>query len=189
MKKFSIFPLSIIILLFALCPLFLAVSTFAQCPYPNVPSGGCCDYGEHTGNTYYIPHSPDCYGKCHTENYSGDFPYGDECKYCNSNVCKRNDGQGGCAGFCNWACCYYGPGPATCKPEEWLCKTEDTVLPDVLCCWWHCLPKEILPPHLCPTNQDLGQKDGTGKTGADRHYYYFDYDLEKIIEVPPVLPD
>ena len=76
-----------------------------------------------------------------------------------------------------------------CTPSEWLCKTEDTVLPDILCCWWHCLPKEILPPHLCPTNADLGQKDGTGKTGTDRHYYYFDYDLEKVVEVPPVLPN
>ncbi len=76
-----------------------------------------------------------------------------------------------------------------CIPSNWFCKTEDTTLPDILCCWWHCLPKEILPPHECPTNQDLGQKDGTGKTGADRHYYYFDYDLEKVVEVPPVLPD
>ncbi|MBM3205855.1 M23 family metallopeptidase [Candidatus Shapirobacteria bacterium] len=76
----------------------------------------------------------------------------------------------------------------SCIPANWLCKTEDTVLPDVLCCWWHCLPKEILPPHTCPTNADLGQKDGTGKTGNDRHYYYYDYDLEKVVDVPPALP-
>lgn len=74
-----------------------------------------------------------------------------------------------------------------CSPNEWLCKGGDVERPDVECCWEKCLPMPIDPPYECPTNTDGGQKDGTGKTGADRRYFYYDFDLGKIVEVPPVV--
>lgn len=45
----------------------------------------------------------------------------------------------------------------------------------------------ITTPYDCPTNVDEGQKEGTGKTAGDRRYSYYDFDLGKIVNVPPVV--
>lgn len=70
-------------------------------------TGLCCDYGKHTGNPYYIDvgDSKCSSDYCHKESFGPcNMPFG-ECYYCNTNVCKRNDGVGGCAAICNWQCC------------------------------------------------------------------------------------
>ena len=36
-----------------------------------------------------------------------------------------------------------------------------------------------------PTNQDWGQKDGTGKRGTDREYPWWDYQYNAAVEIPP----
>jgi len=36
-----------------------------------------------------------------------------------------------------------------------------------------------------PTGQDVGQKDGTGQTGLNRNYSYYDYDQGALINIPP----
>lgn len=70
-------------------------------------TGLCCDYGKHTGNPYYIDVGDSMCSRdyCHKESFGPcNVPFG-ECYYCNTNVCKRNDGVGGCAAICNWQCC------------------------------------------------------------------------------------
>ncbi|MDH7476336.1 MAG: hypothetical protein QHH09_02585 [Microgenomates group bacterium] len=75
------------------------------------PLPGFCEYGVTRcgesnpyaiDNPYYL-----CTGTkndCVIVHYSGSFPYG-PCRYANPDVCRRRDGQGGCAGVCNWKVC------------------------------------------------------------------------------------
>jgi len=52
------------------------------------------------------------------------------------------------------------------------------------CASAYVFPQPIFSPKG-PTNQDVGQKDGTGQYGTDRLYYYYDYEQGLIINVPP----
>lgn len=52
------------------------------------------------------------------------------------------------------------------------------------CAQAYVFPKPDFSPSS-PTNQDVGQKDGTGQSGTERKYFYFDYERGLVINVPP----
>lgn len=79
----------------------------------------------------------------------------------------------------------------TCPPREWLCLDAKQKIPSVKCPCENIEECDNIPPlpegWVCPTNQDAGQKDGTGYTADRREYWYFDNDTGLKLEVPPVL--
>lgn len=77
--------------------------------------------------------------------------------------------------------------PLSCYPMEWLCADDDIERPEIYCCQFECLLYPQQKDYFCRTNEDEGQKDGTGKTGFARHYPYYDYERGKVLEVPPVI--
>lgn len=106
-------------------------------------------------------------------------------------------------------------GTSACTVQEWLSAGPDVLVPPITCnAVWKGTPNPDFTPapgdapptgvqYSCrqcgevylfpqpdwvshsPTNQDNGQKDGTGKTGADRTYYHFDYERNTLVNVPP----
>ncbi|KKS42328.1 MAG: S-layer domain-containing protein [candidate division CPR1 bacterium GW2011_GWA2_42_17] len=90
--------------------------------------------------------------------------------------------------------CGTGPGPVTtvCQPKEWKCKNKNVAQPATVCWSGIIASSRSCTPagssnSLCPTNQDQGQKDGTGQSRTLRTYNTFDYDSGKILSIPPVV--
>jgi hypothetical protein len=66
----------------------------------------CTQCGGHYPDCNWPFSADECTELCHKEVYTknNEGGYG-SCHYENAAVCRRNDGQGGCAGVCNWLCC------------------------------------------------------------------------------------
>jgi len=75
-------------------------------PDPNDPNAPqCCNYQNSPNHIS----DPDPEGRCNEDHcerktFTGSFPYGGECKYCNRLVTVRNDGCSGCGCTCNQSC-------------------------------------------------------------------------------------
>lgn len=75
-----------------------------------------------------------------------------------------------------------------CSPLEWQCTDTNVTNPLNYCpCTGQACPPPAPETLGCRTAQDRGQKDGTGFTEDARQYLYFDFDLRRIIPVPPVI--